>query len=136
MKAQNKAAWAVLLDKNGNLAEGDGSNIFLVKDGVVRTPREDFVLPGISRQVTMDLAADLDIPCCEDDLSLFDAANADEAFLTSTSLCICPVRSISGVNLRANVIPGPLTTRLMQAYKDLVDYDFVAQYLHFAGEAA
>ena len=134
VKAQNKDAWAVLLDKNGNLAEGEGSNIFLVKDGVVRTPREDFVLPGISRHVAMELADDLDIKCYEDDLSLFDASNADEAFLTSTSLCICPVRSINGVNLRANAIPGPLTSRLMQAYKDLVDYDFVAQYLHFAGE--
>ena len=136
VKAQNKDAWAVLLDKNGNLAEGEGSNIFLVKDGVVRTPREDFVLPGISRQVAMNLAEDLDIECYEDDLSLFDAANADEAFLTSTSLCICPVRSINGVNLAANAVPGPVTDRLMQAYKDLVDYDFVAQYLHFMGETA
>ena len=52
-KARNRDAWAVLLDQNGNLAEGTGCNIFLVEDGALRTPREDFVLPGVSRQVAM-----------------------------------------------------------------------------------
>ena len=133
VKAQNKDAWAVLLDKNGNLAEGEGSNIFLVKDGVVRTPREDFVLPGISRRTVIELAAGLGIECLETDLSLFDTANADEAFLTSTSLCLCPVRSINGVSLGANNIPGPVTAQLMQAYKDLVNCDFEAQCVRFVG---
>ena len=136
VKAQNKSSWAVLLDKNGNLAEGEGSNIFLIKDGKIRTPREDFVLPGISRQVTMTIAKDLGIPCDEADLSLFDAHSAEEAFLTSTSLCICPVRSINGVSMRANTIPGPVTSQLMQSYKDRVKFDFVAQYLHFMSAPA
>ena len=43
-------AWAVLLDVNGNLAEGMGSNIFVVMDGEILTPREKFVLPGVSRR--------------------------------------------------------------------------------------
>ena len=42
-------AWAVLLDVNGNLCEGMGSNIFVVRDGEILTPREKFVLPGVSR---------------------------------------------------------------------------------------
>ena len=129
VKAQNKQAWAVLLDVHGNLAEGLGSNVFLVTDGVLRTPREDFVLPGVSRQVVKDLAGELDIECYEDDLALFDAYNADEAFLTSTSLCICPVRSINGADIADGAIPGPVTSRLTEAYKDLVGHDFVAQVL-------
>ena len=49
-------AWAVLLDVNGNLCEGMGSNIFTVMDGEILTPREKFVLPGVSRQTVIDLA--------------------------------------------------------------------------------
>ncbi len=46
VKAQNPEAWAVLLDVNGNLAEGQGSNIFLVRDGGLLTPRERLFCPG------------------------------------------------------------------------------------------
>jgi branched-chain amino acid aminotransferase len=128
-RSRNPRAWAILLDTAGNLAEGLGSNIFLVRDGVLLTPRADFVLPGISREVVMQLASELGIECKETDLSLYDAYNADEAFLTSTSLCLCPVRSINGAVVRDSAIPGPVTERLTAAYRDLVEFDFVAQYL-------
>jgi branched-chain amino acid aminotransferase len=127
-KARNPRAWAVLLDVHGNLAEGLGSNIFLVRDGVLCTPRSDFVLPGISREVVMQLADKLEIECRETDLSLYDAYNADEAFLTSTSLCLCPVRSINGTGPKLRANPGPVTERLTGAFRDLVGFDFVEQY--------
>jgi len=129
VKAQNPDAWAVLLDVNGNLAEGQGSNIFLVRDGRLTTPREHFVLPGVSRQAVIDLAGRLGIPCAEADLDLYDAYTADECFLTSTSLCICGVRSLNGRTFAAGEVPGPITRRLTEAYKELVGCDFVAQYL-------
>ncbi len=128
VKAQNPNGWAILLDMSGNLNEGLGSNIFLVKDGKIRTPREKFVLPGVSRETAMELAESLHIPCVEDDIDLYDAYNADEAFITSTSLCICPVASINGVDLPAGAY-GPVTQKLIDAYVDLVDCDFVQQYL-------
>ncbi len=128
-KASNPDAWAVLLDVNGNLAEGIGSNIFIVRDGVLHTPSERYVLPGVSRAVTMELAASLGIKVVEGDIDLFDAYVAEEAFVTSTSFCICPVRSING-NLMADAsIPGPVTKKLMDAYVDHVNYDWVTQYL-------
>lgn len=127
-KARNPRAWAILLDSSGNLAEGLGSNIFLVHDGAIFTPRADFVLPGISREVVMQLAAELGIECHESDVSLYDAYNADEAFLTSTSLCLCPVRSINARAVRNRAISGPVTARLTAAYRDLVGFDFVEQY--------
>jgi len=127
-KSRNPRAWAILLDGAGNLAEGMGSNFFLVRDGVLLTPRVDFVLPGISRDVVMQLASTIGIECIESDISLFDACNADEAFLTSTSLCLCPVRSINGKPLNNPAMPGPLTARLTSAYRDLVGFDFVEQY--------
>jgi branched-chain amino acid aminotransferase len=129
VKAQNPDAWAVLLDVNGNLAEGQGNNIFLVRDGTMTTPRERYVLPGVSRQATIDLAHQLQIPFEEKDLDLYDAYTADECFLTSTSLCICGVRSLNGRTFGAGRVPGPVTQRLIDAYKEMVGCDFVAQYL-------
>jgi branched-chain amino acid aminotransferase len=128
VKAQNQSAWAVLLDVNGNLSEGQGSNIFLVRDGGLLTPRERFVLPGVTRQAVIDLAAELGIPCDEADLDLYDAYTAEECFLTSTSLCICGVASLNGRKFAAGA-PGPVTGRLTEAFKGLVGCDFVAQYL-------
>ena len=128
-KAQDPEAWSVLLDENGNLAEGIGSNIFLVSAGEVLTPRERYVLPGVSRATVIELCGKLGLACREADLDLFDAANAEEAFLTSTSLCICPVRSIDGQKLGDGSVPGPVTRRITEAYARFVDCDFVAQYL-------
>ncbi len=123
VKAQNPDAWAVLLDVNGNLSEGQGSNIFLVRDGRLVTPRERYVLPGISRQATIDLARELQIPFAEQDLDLYDAYTADECFLTSTSLCICGVRSLNGRSFAAGRVPGPITQKLVDAYRDMVGCD-------------
>jgi branched-chain amino acid aminotransferase len=129
VRAQDPDAWSVLLDVRGNLAEGTGSNIFLVRGGTVYTPRGQFVLGGISRETAMDMARENAIPVVETDLDLFDAYGADEAFLTSTSLCICPVRSINGRIVGSGTVPGPVTRRLTEAYVRFVDHDFVAQYL-------
>lgn len=129
VKAANPDAWAVLLDENGNLAEGIGSNIFIVRNGALQTPREKFVLPGVSRQMTMDMAAKLGIACDERDIDMFDAATADEMFLTSTSLCILPVSSFNGQKVAGGGIPGPVTKRLIDAYSAEVGCDFMAQYL-------
>ena len=127
--AQNPDALSVLLDRDGNLAEGKGSNIFLVTEGKLKTPRERFVLPGVSRQVTKELAAGMGLEVEETDIDLFDAYNADEAFITSTSFCICPIRSINGRALAAGSIPGPITKKLISAYVDMVGFDWYAQYL-------
>ena len=138
VKARDPEAWAVLLDVNGNLSEGIGSNIFLVRNGVVQTPREQFVLSGISRETVIALARELGLTVAEKDIDLFDAYTADEAFLTSTSLCICPVQSINGTTIGGAAIgaathgvarvPGPVTRQLTDAYRRFVDHDFVAQY--------
>jgi len=133
VKARDPEAWAVLLDTRGNLAEGIGSNIFLVRGGALYTPREQLVLAGISRDTAIALARGGGLTVVEQDLDLFDAYNADEAFLTSTSLCICPVRSINDVGIGDSGIPGPITRQLMDAYCRFVDYDFVAQYLKRLG---
>jgi branched-chain amino acid aminotransferase len=127
--ARDPEAWAVLLDVNGNLCEGLGSNIFVVRDGRLLTPHERYVLPGVSRATAIELAAEAGIPFAEADIDLYDAYTAEEAFITSTSLCLCPVRSVNGNPVGAGTVPGPLTKRLSDAYARLVNCDFVAQYL-------
>ena len=132
VSAQNPEAYALLLDHNGNVAEGRGSNVFFVAEGRLYTPQERYVLPGISRQTVIELAASLGIPFRQADLDLYDGYNADEAFITSTSLCICPVAAINGMALAAGPY-GPVTKRLIAAYVELVECDFVQQYLDRLG---
>lgn len=122
-------AWPMLVDENGSLAEGAGANIFLVRDGRLFTPRTRYVLPGITRATVIELAAELGIPVVEDDIDLFAAATADEIFITSTSLCICPVASVNGIPTQDRTIPGPVTRGLQDAFRELVGVDFVEQYL-------
>ena len=129
VEAQNPDAWPILLDMNGNLCEGPGANIFLVKDGEVLTPREQYVLAGISRETAIDLAHELGVPLREADLDLYDAYTADEAFITSTSFCIVPVSSFNGNAIGSGGVPGPITDRLTKAYSGLVGVDIAAQYL-------
>ena len=129
-KASSPEAWSVLLDTHGNLCEGVGSNLFLVKGGELYTPREQMVLPGVSRSVVLELATANGIPAHEADLDLFDAYTADEAFLTSTSMCLCPVRTINGKRIGSGELPGSVTSALIRAWiEELGGFDFVAQYL-------
>lgn len=129
VKARDPGAWGVLLDVNGNLCEGIGANIFLVKNGQVLTPKEDYILPGVSRRCVIDLCGELGLPLVEKDLALHDAYIADECFLTSTSLCMCPVVQVNGAKVGDGKVPGPVTKKLLDGYSRLVGLDFVAQYL-------
>ena len=83
------------------------------------------------RSVTIDMAKRLGIGCTAGDIDLFDAANAEEMFLTSTSLCILPVKSFNGAAVGDGKTPGPITQRLVDSYSKDVGCDFVGQYLKF-----
>ncbi|MEJ6713877.1 MAG: aminotransferase class IV [Rhodobacterales bacterium] len=130
--AVSPGSWALMLDPNGDMAEGPGSNFFVVRHGVVFTPTKEFVLAGVSRQVVIELCAKLGIECREQTLPLHAAMVADEAFFTSTSLCVCPVSHLNGAAYPSTV-PGPVTKRIMDGFADLVGHDYVGQYLRFAG---
>jgi len=108
VKTNNPDAFAVTLDINGNLCEGAGSNIFVVKDGSVRTPRLQYVRGGISRATALKLARKLDIDTSEADIDLFDAYTADEIFITSIGLCVCPVSKLNGTLIKGGCVPGAI----------------------------
>ena len=134
VKDRDPDAHALLLDTNGNLAEGKGSNIFIVKDGAVITPKERYVLPGVSRQTAKDLATAQNLRVEEADIDLYDAINADEMFITSTSFCICPVGSFNGNVIGDGAVPGPITKNLIDAYVDYVGCDWYGQYLKHSND--
>lgn len=121
--------WPILLDTRGFLCEGNGSNVFTVKDGKVYTPKAQYVLAGISRQVIFELCEKNGVEVRETDIAPYDAAIADEMFISSTSLCMLGVSTFNGQRVGDAAFPGPITSQIMDAYKEDVGFDFVAQYL-------
>ncbi len=109
----------VWLSTDGYLAEGPASNIFLVHQGRLRTPKKG-ILEGITRATFLELAreAGIEVEAC--DLSPFDAFSAEEIFTTSTAGGALAVREISGRPLHGRV-PGPITEELDRRYWDLRD---------------
>jgi branched-chain amino acid aminotransferase len=83
----------------------------------------------VSRRTAIELARAEGIPVEEADIDPYDAATADEIFLTSTSLCLCGVRSFNGAKVGDGAPRGAVTKRLTDAYVRLVGCDFVQQYL-------
>ncbi len=109
----------VLPDADGNITEGPGFNLFALVDGVFVTP-DSGVLQGVTRKAVLDVAAEAGIEARLGVLSIADLERADEAFLTSTAGGVMPVVSIDG-RAMGDGTPGPLTTRVRQAYWDAHD---------------
>lgn len=105
---------AVLADTSGALAEGTGSNVFVVVDGALATPSlATGCLPGITRALVCEL-----VPVVErDDLTLDHLRQADEAFLTSSTRDVQPIVSVDGVDLRR--APGPVTSAVLASFAAL-----------------
>jgi branched-subunit amino acid aminotransferase/4-amino-4-deoxychorismate lyase len=111
---------AVCLNDKGVLAEASMSNIFLVTSGRVRTPGQDSgILPGITREAVLELASQLNIEAIEHKITLDELFQAREAFLTNSLIEIMPLTEIDG-RLIGSGRPGPVTQRLMAAYRELV----------------
>lgn len=88
---------ALLRDAEGNVAEGTTSNVFFVDDRALHTPSLDGpVLPGVTRQVVIELAATEGIPVTEGTYTMADIRAADEVFLTNTTGEVWPVASLHG----------------------------------------
>ncbi len=108
-----------VVDAQGHIAEGPGFNVFLVKDGVVRTPDRG-VLEGISRKTAIELCGTLGIPLRVEPVPASDLRSADEVFITSSGGGVLPIAKIDGRPV-AGAWPGPITRRLQDAYWALHD---------------
>jgi len=108
---------ALMLNETGHLTECSTSNIFIVKDGIVKTPSlASGILDGITRQNIIKFAAEENIRIDETELTVDDLTSADEIFMSGTIKGVVPVREIVG-EASWRRPPGPVTERLHNLYK-------------------
>lgn len=114
----NESLW---FNTDNMLAEGAVCNVFIVKDGGLKTPTLDTpVLPGATRHAVIDLARENDVACEETAIDIDALLAADEVFLTGSVLEIMPVTSIEKHVVGIGE-PGAVTRRFMKLYEDLVE---------------
>ena len=124
-------SWPLLTDDAGNLTEGTGYNMALVTNGVVRTPSDNSILQGVSRDVMLELTSQLNIPCVEEDLQPYDLYTADEAFLPNSFSQLQPVTKVNNRQL-GDGKPGPIYQQLMAAWSEMVGVDISDQVIQFS----
>lgn len=119
-QAVEKGCAEAILVKDGYVTEGAASNIFAVIDGILITPPKSHeILPGITRDVILEIAEENNIPYSEDIISLDALKTAGEIWLTSSTREIIPIVQLDN-EIIANGKPGPLwktMNQLFQAYK-------------------
>ncbi len=107
---------AILLDQRGNVCEGSGENVFVVRDGTLVTPPHTAsILDGISRKSIIQIAGDLGYQVVERDIARAELYIAEEIFLTGTAAELVPVREIDDHDLGR---PGEITRHLQAKYED------------------
>jgi branched-subunit amino acid aminotransferase/4-amino-4-deoxychorismate lyase len=120
---QKGAQEALVVGKKGQVLEGASSNIFVVKDGKVRTPEaQPGILVGITRATVLRAAADAGILVEEGEIMPDDLYGADEAFITSSIREVMPVVRADGRPIGSET-PGNITSRLHEGYLRLVKED-------------
>ena len=111
---------AILLNTKGQIAEGSGENLFVVKQGTLITnDRDDSILMGITRASILELARDLSIPTRVAPITVDDLLRADELFFSGTAVEVTPVREVDGTMI-GDGKPGPTTRRLQQTFNEVV----------------
>lgn len=119
-------AWALLLDADGYVTETAAANFLLVKDGIVYSPPRTSILGGISLLTVEEICQELRIPFQEQQLTVKDCLEADEALLTGTSFCLAGVSQLNGQPIPW---PGKLFEKLLKAWNQRVGMDIRAQIL-------
>jgi branched-chain amino acid aminotransferase len=114
---EREALEPIMLNHEGHVAEGAGSNVFLVKDGVLVTPPLSAgILAGVTRAVVLERAAVLGVPLREAVVHVPELLAADEVFITSSLKELVPVRTVDGVTIGGGR-PGPVTRRLLADFR-------------------
>jgi branched-chain amino acid aminotransferase len=111
---------ALFLDNNGNVSEGTGENLFIVKNGIISTPGADSnILYGITRDTIIHLIKDLEMRLTERPLARAELYTCDEAFFTGTAAEVAPILTIDRKKI-GNGRPGQITTQLGKEYERIV----------------
>jgi len=134
----NRAGYdeAIMLTAEGNIADGSGESLFMVRDGVIYTPDlSASILAGITRDTVIQIAQDLGHRVVEKPLIRTDLYLADEVFMVGTAAEVTPIREVDDQVVGQ---PGPVTLEMQAAYLDTVHgrSDRWSQWLEFAPSAA
>ena len=117
---QARCVEALWFTTSNRLAEGSISNVFVIRDGVLKAPPLDTpVLPGIARGVVISIASEAGIETCECPLSIDDLLDADEVFLTNAIMQVMPVVRVEKHDI-GDAHVGPLARRLLADYRERV----------------
>lgn len=119
---------ALLLDTEGYLAEGSGENLFMIRNGVVKTTPLTTILNGITRQTVIEYFENKGIKVVGDRFTRDEIYCADEAFMTGTAAEITPIQSIDGRMIGAGK-PGPIVRELQRDYQAIVRGELKLPYM-------
>jgi branched-chain amino acid aminotransferase len=129
---QQPGARAILLDQDGYVAEATTANVVVFRNGEgFVSPPHDNILVGVSLGVVEELASRINVPFVTRRFTVDELCTADEALLTSTSICALPIIECNGHPLAAGK-PGPTYRRLLSAWNDLIGLDIANQARHYA----
>ncbi|MCR8631176.1 D-amino-acid transaminase [Paenibacillus radicis (ex Xue et al. 2023)] len=119
--ALDQGAGEVILHRNGTITECSASNFMIIKEGELFThPANNLILHGITREVVLRLARNLDIVYHERTFTIEDLLSAEEAFISGTTVEVTPIISVDGRRIGTGR-PGPVTRKLQQAFEQLIN---------------
>lgn len=130
-----QGAMALLTDERGFITEGTGNNFFIAKDGEIYTPKEHDILRGVSRGACIELARKTGIRVHVTDIEPYDVREADEAWFTSTTICMIPCTRFNFQPIGEGR-PGPIYRWLLEAWSEEVGLDIAAQAGEYGDRAA
>jgi branched-chain amino acid aminotransferase len=126
---------ALLFNAKGDISEGSGANLFIVRNGTLITNDLDAsILPGITRDSVLHIARDLNLPITIRPMTLPDVQTADEVFFCGTAVEVTPIREVDG-RIIGEGKPGPITQRIQRTFYDAV-HGRLAQYKRWLTTAA
>ncbi len=116
-KALEKGAYDAVFVRDGMVMEATSANVFRVVDGILQTaPVTNYILPGITRQVVIDLARDVGYRVLEEPFTVDELLNSDEVFLSGTLTEVLPVTAVDGqvIGSAAGAVARDVLARLHQ----------------------
>ncbi len=115
-QARDEGAQEAILVRDGLANEGTASNLFIVKEGLIITPpKSQHLLPGITRDLVLELAREAGLPYAEASISVAELANAEEIWITSSTKEVMPVTRLNGLPVD-NGHPGPIWEKMDALY--------------------
>eukprot|EP01084_Bolivina_argentea_P146978 257227_1 len=110
---------ALMLDYNGYVSETNATNVFIIKNNIISTPKPDYCLPGITRKFVIDLCKKLRYEMCERNISMTEVYCCDEMFTTGTMGELTPVFMVDGREIGNNV--GIVTRHLQIEFRKMTE---------------